>query len=96
MIKLWLFFKKAWDLDLPGQRRKQEFKKWWKLKEEKGNKEYIYVYSEYFKSELKQKCEDIASLNRSTKTGAEKKVTEGKWKLNRKYKNLREFEEKQM
>ena len=39
---------------------------------------YIYVYSEYFKNELKQKCEDIASLNRSTKTGAEKKVTEGK------------------
>lgn len=88
----------AWDLHLPGQGRKQEFKKWWKLKEEKGNKEYIYIYiqSEYFKNELKQKCEDTASLNRSTKTAAEKKVTEGKWKLNRKNKNLREFEEKQM
>ena len=41
-------------------------------------KQGIYIYSEYFKNELEQKCEDTASLNRSTKTAAEKKVTEGK------------------
>lgn len=43
------------------------------METKRGNKEYIYVYSEYLKNELKQKCEDTASLNRSTKTGAEKK-----------------------